>query len=394
MSTIALRGRVVTEREVWNPGTVVIEGPTIQAVVQGRMEAKENIDLEDSLLVPGFVDLQVNGAFGVDVATEPQRIDELSTALVHTGTTSYLPTVISLPLEEYPSLLSSISIAGRDGAEPLGLHLEGPFINPDKKGAHLQENVARPDAKALSTMLRDDSVRMVTLAPELPGAAQLIQVAIGRGVLVSLGHSDASFDAAHKAFDQGAQCVTHLFNAMSSFHHRDPGLPGAALTDPRCTCGIIADGRHVHPEAIKVAFEVLGADRIYLVTDAIAAAGMKGGEYSLAGHQVFLEEGTPRLEDGTMAGSVLQMDEALRNVLAFTDCTLPEAVRMVATTPARLIGDGERKGRLAPGYDADVVALTPDLMVDAAWVRGKQVLEGFRGGGQPYVPLRDTKGAI
>lgn len=378
MSTIALRGRVVTEREVWNPGTVVIEGPTIQAVVQGRMEAKENIDLEDSLLVPGFVDLQVNGAFGVDVATEPQRIGELSAALVQTGTTSYLPTIISLPLEEYPSLLSSISLEGRDGAEPLSLHLEGPFINPEKKGAHLQENVVPPDAQALSTMLKDDSVRMVTLAPEMLGAAELIQVAIGRGVLVSLGHSDAGFDAASRAFDQGARSITHLFNAMSSFHHRDPGLPGAALTDPRCTCGIIADGRHVHPNAIKVAFAVLGADRIYLVTDAIAAAGMKGGEYPLAGRQVFLEEGAPRLEDGTMAGSVLQMDEALRNVLAFTGCTLPKAVRMVASTPARLIGEGERKGRLAPGYDADVVALTPDLEVDSVWIRGKRILEGDR----------------
>lgn len=381
MSAIALRGRVVTEQEVWNAGTVLIEGSTIQAVVQEQMEAKENIDLEDSLLMPGFVDLQVNGAFGVDVATEPERLGELSATLAQTGTTSYLPTIVSLPLDEYPSLLSSISFAIGNGAEPLGLHLEGPFINPKKKGAHLQENVAPPDTETLSTMLRAGSVRMVTLAPEMPGAPELIQVAIGRGVLVSLGHSDASFDAARGAIDQGARSATHLFNAMSSFHHRDPGLPGAALTDPRCTCGIIADGWHVHPETIKVVFEALGADRIYLVTDAIAAAGMKGGEYSLAGQRIFLEEGTPQLKDETMAGSVLKMDEALRNVLTFTGCTLPEAVRMVATTPARLIGEDKRKGRLAPGYDADVVALTPNLRVDSVWIRGKRVLEGPRGGG-------------
>lgn len=239
--------------------------------------------------------------------------------------------------------------------------------------------MAPPDAEALSTMLRDGSVRMVTLAPEMPGAPELIQATIGRSV-VSIGHSDASFEVARRAFDQGARSATHLFNAMSSFHHRDPGLPRAALADSRCTCGIIADGWHVYPEVIKVVFAVLGADRIYLVTDAIAAAGMRGGEYSLAGRRIFLEEGTPLLEDGTMAGSVLQMDEALRNVLNVTGCTLPEAVRMVATTPARLIGEGKRKGRLAPGYDADVIALTPDLRVDSVWIRGKRVLEGSGGG--------------
>jgi N-acetylglucosamine-6-phosphate deacetylase len=381
VSATALYGRVVTETEVWDKGTVLIEDRTIRAVVRERVEAEESVDLEDHFLVPGFVDLQVNGAFGIDVATEPGRVGELSAALVRTGTTSYLPTIVSLPLERYPSLLAGISLEERGSAEPLGLHLEGPFISPAKKGAHLRENVAPPDAEALSTMLTDGSVRMVTLAPEMPGAMELIQIAADRGILVSLGHSDAGFDVAHEAFDRGARGATHLFNAMSPFHHRDPGLPGAALSDPRCACGIIADGWHVHPQAIRVAFEVLGADRTYLVTDAISAAGMRGGEYSLAGRRVFLDEGSPRLQDGTMAGSVLRMDEALRNVLAFTGCTLPEAVKMASTTPARLIGEGKRKGRLAPGYDADVVALTPELGVDSVWIRGERVLEAARGAG-------------
>lgn len=214
---------------------------------------------------------------------------------------------------------------------------------------------------------------MVTAAPELSGFLALAETAGARKAVVSLGHSDASFEEAMAALDSGARGVTHLFNAMSPLHHRDPGLPGAALSHPGACCGIIADGRHVHPEMVRLAFERLGPDRMYLVTDAMAAAGMGSGEYSLAGHRVFMEDGLPRLEDGTLAGSILTMDEALRNVLNFTGCSLPDAVRMAATTPARLIGEGERKGRLAPGFDADVVALSPALEVEAAWVGGREV---------------------
>jgi N-acetylglucosamine-6-phosphate deacetylase len=167
--------------------------------------------------------------------------------------------------------------------------------------------------------------------------------------------------------------LTHLFNAMSPLHHRQPGLPGAAFAHPRVTCAIIADGRHVHPEMVALAFRALGPDRLYLVTDAIAAAGMEPGEYSLATRRVYLEEGVPKLEDGTLAGSILTMDEALRNVLAFTGCTVPEAVRMAATTPARLAGGGGRKGRLASSYDADLVVLSPELSVEAVYKDGSRV---------------------
>ena len=168
--------------------------------------------------------------------------------------------------------------------------------------------------------------------------------------------------------------VTHLFNAMSPLHHREPGLPGAAFAHPRVFCSLIADGRHVHPEVVALAFRVLGPDRLYLVTDAIAAAGMEPGEYSLATRRVRLDEHVPRLlESGEIAGSVLAMNEAFRNILAFTGCTIPEAARMAAATPARLTGEGERKGRLAPGYDADITVLRPDLSVEAVYKAGSRV---------------------
>lgn len=379
MSTLALRGRLVVDGEVWNGGTVLVEGGKIKAVERGPLAvaADETLELSESFLVPGFVELQINGAFGVDVATEPERLRELSAKLPLTGTTSYLPTVVSLPLAGYPSVLSRLACEmARDapGAKPLGLHLEGPFLNPEKKGAHLPGNVAPPNGDALAAMLDAAPVRMVTVAPELSGAQKLVRLAAGRGVLVSLGHSAADRGAALAALDIGARGVTHLFNAMGPLHHREPGLPGVALSDARVVCGVIADGRHVHPDVVRFAFAVLGPKRLYLTTDAIAAAGMGSGEYALAGRRVGLEDGVPRLDDGTIAGSVLEMDEAVRNVVEFAACTLPEAVEMASTTPAHLAGVGDRKGRIAPGYDADLVALAGDgLGVEAAWVGGERV---------------------
>lgn len=376
MSSLALQGQVVTETEVWEEGTLVIEGSRILSVLPERAEADETRRMHESYLVPGFVDLQLNGAFGIDVATDPGSLPHISASLPKTGTTSYLPTLVTLPLGRYPEVLSGIPLETVSGANPLGLHLEGPFINPLKRGAHPEESVATPDPAALERMLDLADVRMVTAAPELSGFSSLAGVANERGVLVSAGHSAASFEEAVAGFDSGvrasARSVTHLFNAMSPLHHRDPGLPGAALSRAEAHCGIIADGKHVHPEMVRLAFERLGPERMYLVTDAMAAVGMgSGAECSLAGHRVFMDDGAPRLEGGTLAGSVLTMDEALRNIISFTGCSLPEAVRMGATTPARLIEEAH-KGRLAAGLDADVTVLSPELEVEAAWVGGRE----------------------
>jgi N-acetylglucosamine-6-phosphate deacetylase len=190
-------------------------------------------------------------------------------------------------------------------------------------------------------------------------------------VVVSAGHSDASFELAYGSFDGRVGGVTHVFNATSPMHHRDPGLPGAAFAHPRVSCGIIADGHHVHPEMVGLTFRMLGPDRLYLVTDAIAAAGALPGEYRLATRTVYSDGGVPRLGSGAIAGSTLTMGEAFRNILAFTGCTVPEAARMTSTSPARLVGEGRRKGRLFPGYDADVTVLAPDLSVEAVWRAGR-----------------------
>lgn len=381
MKRVALVGNVVTDYEVWPEASLLIEGSAIREVARDTSlvaAADEIIEYPDSLLAPGFVDLQVNGGFGIDVATEPERTLELSGKLLSTGTTSYLPTVISSPEDLYREALPEISaVTGAPlstGAEVLGIHLEGPFISEKKRGAHDASHVVPPDVDLLAHLLDLGPVRMLTLAPELEGARELMTLARNRGVAVSAGHSDASFELAYEAFDREAASVTHLFNAMSRMHHRHPGIPGAAFAHPRVVCGLIADGLHVHPEVVGLAFRMLGPDRVCLVTDATAATGVGGGQYALATRTIHVEAGVTRLESGAIAGSVLTMDEAFQNILAFTGCTIPEAVRMASTAPARLVGEGRRKGRLFPGYDADIAVLAPDLSVQAVWRGGEQAI--------------------
>jgi N-acetylglucosamine-6-phosphate deacetylase len=384
MRLVALRGRVVTDYEVWPGGTVLFGDSSVADVSpDGSLvaDAHEVHDYGEALILPGFVDLQVNGAFGIDVASESSRLPELSRALLSTGTTSYLPTVISSPEGLYEEALPAIGAAATgssSGARVLGVHLEGPFINPKKRGAHAAAHILRPDAELLCHLLDLGPVRMVTIAPELEGAGELAALAANRGAVVSAGHTDVAFEPAYGALDGRVAGVTHLFNAMSAMHHREPGLPGAVFAHPRAVCGLIADGLHVHPEMVGLAFRMLGPDRLCLVTDAIAAAGMQAGEYRLATRTVYVDGGVPKLGSGSLAGSVLTMREAFENVLAFTGCTIPEAARMASTSPARLIGEGRRKGRLVPGYDADVTILAPDLSVRAVWLSGEQAyfLEG------------------
>lgn len=380
MKTVAIRGRVVTEREVRDGWSVLVEGGKVSSLSPGTAQAGEVHDYRKSFIVPGFVDLQVNGAFGVDVASEPERLGTLSRSLASTGTTSYLPTIISSPRALYRQVLPALADAFSDqpsaGAQALGVHLEGPFISLERRGAHMEDNLARPDPALLGELLDLAPVKMLTLAPELEGAERLAGIAAATGAVLAAGHTGADYATAYKAFDGVFSAVTHLFNAMSPFHHRAPGVPGAALAHPRVACGIIPDGRHVHPEVVRIAFQLLGSDRLFLVTDSVSAAGMGPGEYTLAGRRISVgEDGAPRLECGALAGSALTMDEAFRNILAFTGCTMPEAVRMASATPAHLAGVAGRKGHLARGCNADLVILAEDLSVRAVYRDGEQVFE-------------------
>jgi N-acetylglucosamine-6-phosphate deacetylase len=258
---------------------------------------------------------------------------------------------------------------------PLGLHVEGPFLNLVKKGAHNPAYLRSPDLAAIRDWSPERSVRLVTLAPELPGALDLISALTERGIVVSAGHSAATYDQALAGIDAGIRYATHLFNAMAPLHQREPGLIGAFLTDPRPTVGMIGDGIHVHPAIVALVWQALDNHRVNMVSDAMTALGMPPGQHTLGDFQATVDDRVARLEDGTLAGSIQPLDKVLRNLIAFTGCSLAEALAAVTTTPARVLGLETERGSIAPGSLADLVLFTPELRVHSAIVAGKIAFE-------------------
>ncbi len=321
------------------------------------------------VVAPGFVDLQVNGVDDVDCATaDGDDWARIGAVLAASGVTAWLPTLVSQPLPRYDDALRRIETARHrsDGPVVLGAHLEGPFLG-GRPGAHRRDAILDVDLDWLRQL--PDTVRLVTLAPEQLDAVAAIALLVERGVVVSLGHSSADLDTTSAAIDAGASMVTHLFNGMTPLHHRTPGIAGAGLVDDRVVAGLIADLVHVHPAMIATAFRTKTADRIALVTDAIAwRAGRLGRS------EVAIVEGAPRLPDGTLAGSALTMDQAIRNVVDAASVPPVDAVRAATSTPARLLGDDHR-GRIAVGARADLVVLDTDLAVRRTIVAGVTVFE-------------------
>ncbi len=323
------------------------------------------------LAVPGYVDLQVNGFAGVDVmSADRDDLVELSRALLRHGVTSWLPTLITADPARTERAVRRV--AGlldewrpEHGARPLGVHLEGPFLHPVRLGTHPAEHRRDPSPELMERWLAAGPVGAVTLAPELPGALPLIRDLTRRGVLVSLGHSDATAAQAHAGFDAGARTVTHLFNAMSPLAHRAPGLPGAALARPDVTVQLVVDGHHLAPDVVRLAWSA-AAGRVVLVTDATAAAARPGGDHVLAGLPVSVRDGAVRNADGALAGSALTLDAAVRNACAL-GLARDQVLTSVTEAPARLLGRGDL-GELRPGARADVVVLEEDLTVAGARV--------------------------
>ncbi len=361
---------VVTPDQRLEHTTVLIESGRIRAIqpanqVQIPSEARR-IDASDYLLTPGFIDLQINGAFGEDYTENPESIWFTAEQLPRYGVTTFLPTIITSPLAAIAGAQQVIQTGPPDdfkGARPLGLHVEGPFLNRDKKGAHNPIYLRPPSTEDYQKLSRSNGVRLVTLAPELPGAESVIRSLIERGVVVSAGHSMATFQETTAAFDLGVRYGTHIFNAMTPLSHMEPGLPGALLFDGRPWVGLIADGIHVHPAVIDLIWKTAGPQRLTLVTDTIAALGMPDGRYQIGDQEVFVKEGSARLKNGVLAGSVLSLDQALRNLIAFTGCLLEEALRTITINPARLLGEEHEIGQLAPGMRADINLLTHELEV-------------------------------
>jgi N-acetylglucosamine-6-phosphate deacetylase len=373
---------ILTPMERLTQHAVLIDGDRIAAVAPEAElplpEGAKRLGLAGGALVPGFIDLQVNGAFGHDFTATPGCIWDVAADCLRYGITGFLPTIITSPLEtvrEAQRILSDRP-AGFAGAEPLGLHCEGPFLNPGKKGAHNPAYLRSPSLEAVQEWSPKTGVRLVTLAPELPGATDVIRELVRRGVTVSAGHSLATYDETQAGLDAGITYGTHLFNAMPALAHRDPALPGALLTDPRATCGFIPDAIHTHPALIRLVWQALGPRRMNVVTDCMAALGMPPGRHRLADYDVVVDETSARLSDGTLAGSILSLDQGLRNLISQTSCSLEEALQTVTTTPARVLGLAQERGQIAPGFVADLIWLTPDLHVQKTIAAGNVVYGG------------------
>ena len=378
--------QVVTPGERQPDGAVLIAGERILAAgamgdFQPPAEARR-LDASGLILAPGFIDIQINGAFGCDFTTQPASVWEAAEGLPRFGITAFLPTLITSPLEQVATAQGVIQQGpppGFTGAMPLGLHVEGPFLNPARSGAHNPAYMRHPSIEAVGDWSPEAGVRLVTLAPELPGALEVIRLLAGRGVVVSAGHSQATVEEAQPAFEAGLTCGTHLFNAMPPIEQRNPGLAGALLAytpapgGHEVFCGLICDGVHLHPATVRLAWKALGAKRLILVTDAIAALGLPPGRYRLGDQEVIIDGLSSRLADGRLAGSLLSPDQAIRNLMAYTGCTLEEALATVTRNPARLLGLENERGGIIPGALADLVLLTPDYQVVATLVHGRFV---------------------
>jgi N-acetylglucosamine-6-phosphate deacetylase len=321
------------------------------------------------IAVPGFVDLQVNGFGGVDfLDADPDGYARAGDALLETGVTAYLPTLITAAEDHLHDALGQLRQAPESGPRILGAHVEGPFISPHRLGTHPPQHRREPDPAFVTRLLDAGPVTLMTVAPELPGALELIAYLRERGVVVSCGHTDASATEAHAAFDLGARTVTHLFNAMRPLGHRDPGIAGAALVRPDVVVQLIVDGVHLAPEVVQIAWRA-ATGRFALVTDAMAAAGVGDGVFAIGDVSVEVTEGVAqRTGDGVLAGSVLTMIDAVRNLHAL-GAPLEAALEAASTVPAAVLGT-TRVGRIEAGLPADLVVLDGSLQIERVLVGG------------------------
>ena len=376
MRTALVNGRILAGERIVTGQTVLLTDGRIEAIVlpeDPRCRDAASVDLAGQILLPGFIDVQVNGGGGVlfNDDPSPESIRAIGAAHRQFGTTGFLPTLISDDLDTIGQAIAAVQ-SSLDARLPgaLGIHIEGPFLNWARRGVHDPKHLRRMDNGVISMLCGLRGGRTVlTLAPEMTTTGMIAQLAAG-GILISAGHSDASYAQAAAAIAHGVRGFTHLFNAMGPLAPREPGIVGAALYDQNSWCGIIVDGYHVDPVMLKLALRCKRHDRFMLVTDAMPPVGSPATSFVLQGRTIHVSNGVCRDQNGTLAGTALDMATAVRNAVRLLDLEIAEAARMASEYPAAFLGLGGELGRIAPGYRANLVLVDDDLQVKRTWIEG------------------------
>ena len=359
-------------------GSVLFENGKIKEINPSNVNDTEVIDAEGLYLSPGFIDVHIHGAGGCDTMDGTvESINTIAKTIVQHGTTSFTPTTMTVAAEDIRKsmeVIKKLKEEGTEGANVLGAHLEGPFISPKAIGAQNPNFLLAPSVENYNKIVGDysDAVVSITMAPEVEGAKELIKYLSDNGVTVSMGHTKATYDEAIEGIKCGACHSTHLYNAMTPFTHREPGVVGA-IFDTEITTETISDGIHISYPALRTAYKQKGTDKVLLVSDAMEACGMPDGQYSLGGQDVIVKNGAARLLDGTLAGSVLTLDKAVKNIYNNSDYPLNEVVRMATYNGAKHCHVEDHKGLIKEGYDADLILFNEDIEIQKVFVNGKEV---------------------
>ena len=365
--------KIVTETDIIPHGWVTIENGKIVEIGTGSAEG--DIDAHGLTLMPGFIDVHVHGGNNLEAMDgTPEALKGLSAFYAKHGVTSFLPTTWTAPPQPIIHALKAIAEwmnQPLDGATILGAHVEGPYISPKKPGAQNPGDIRPADAAEFGQWLATDAVKLITLAPEVPENRAIIQPCVDHNITVSAGHTDATFDEMQAA--QGITQTTHTFNAMRPLHHRDPGTVGAAMLNPDIRCELIVDGVHVHPQMVKLLYQIKGADHIILITDAVRGAGLPMGTQYLQDGRTVTVTNSAYLDDGTLAGSTLTMEVAVRNFHQFTGCSLVDVAKCASLNPARAIRVADQKGSITPGKDADLILVDDDFNIHMTMVGGRVI---------------------
>ncbi|HOP75732.1 MAG TPA: N-acetylglucosamine-6-phosphate deacetylase [Bacillota bacterium] len=387
MGQLALTGAVVlTPFVMIEDAVILINGKRIKALgSRDRVEIPADyreISLDGYLIAPGLIDQHVHGCGGAEVMSgKADALRDMARFQAVHGVTSFLATTMSGSRDQLVAVARAYHELQEDnykGARCLGLHLEGPYLSNRFSGIHSPYHLRSATLEEVTTLNRisGNGIKMVTMAPEVPGVLELAKELSNAGIICSIGHSDADYATAQKAVDEGFSCVTHCFNGVRPFHHREPGVVGVALTDDRLRIELIADEHHLHPNTVMLAWKMKGFERIILVSDAMAPAGLVDGNYNTAMGELSLVDG--RLTDsmGRLSGSAITLEQAVKNFWDYTGCELTDAFRAATYNPARLLGINKRKGSLYPGKDADLIVLTPQLDVVMTMVEG-EIISGI-----------------